>query len=345
MSCNPNQDQFIWPLEYANIVKPTDEELSIKDDQEDGVRKEWALIDYVDPEDEEESAEKVTSKSVVKPVETVTAITKIRYFISEQQANEFIASCWSVRINFQYAVDVLCGSLNRACDVKKLFQYIGLKNTQSPIKIDFVFGNDTHYDPELRRTFQPSKAQMFACDQPVILPHASRQKCTCMDCNAMCPKINTTKIETFVRENQTFIEKVKWKISSLHRVTIITIGVYILFVIAFIFSNMLLSIWNLASKRRKSKMKRIFGGSSNDFENILDKQNEKPVEAEGEKMNTNGGPHLTDEDDSETSFGGEQTGFLDRLGMKMDDTLHSIFTAYEFEGFSFNKNIDSFFQI
>jgi Niemann-Pick C1 protein len=94
MSCNPNQDQFIWPLEYANIVKPTDEELSIKDDQEDGVRKEWALIDYVDPEDEEESAEKVTSKSVVKPVETVTAITKIRYFISEQQANEFIDSCW-----------------------------------------------------------------------------------------------------------------------------------------------------------------------------------------------------------------------------------------------------------
>ena len=47
----------------------------------------------------------------------------------------------------------------------------------------------------LNDTFQPSKAKMFACDQPVILPHVSRQKCTCMDCNAMCPKINYTKIK------------------------------------------------------------------------------------------------------------------------------------------------------
>jgi hypothetical protein len=70
--------------------------------------------------------------------------------------------------------------MNRACDVKKLFQYIGLKNAQSPIKIDFVFINETYYDQELNRTFQPSKATMFACDQPVILPHISRQKCTCM---------------------------------------------------------------------------------------------------------------------------------------------------------------------
>src|SRR5690349_21272779 len=77
----------------------------------------------------------------------------------------------SVRINFQYAVDVLCGSLNRACDVKKLFQYIGLKNSQSPVKIEFVFTNDTYYDSQLQRTFQPSKAKMFACDEPVILPH------------------------------------------------------------------------------------------------------------------------------------------------------------------------------
>lgn len=86
----------------------------------------------------------------------------------------------SVRINFQYAVDILCGSLNRACDVKKLFQYIGLKNTQAPIKIDFVFVNGTYHDRELQRTFRPSNATMFACDQPVILPHVSRQKCTCM---------------------------------------------------------------------------------------------------------------------------------------------------------------------
>ena len=102
--------------------------------------------------------------------------------------NESTARCClfrSVRINFQYAVDILCGSLNRACDAKKLFQYIGLKNTQSPIKIEFVFINGTFFDPELRRTFQPSAATMFACDQPVILPHVSRHKCTCMVSNGL----------------------------------------------------------------------------------------------------------------------------------------------------------------
>jgi hypothetical protein len=48
------------------------------------------------------------------------------------------------------------------------------------MKIDFIFINDTYYDKELQRTFQPSQATMFSCDQPVILPHVSRQKCTCM---------------------------------------------------------------------------------------------------------------------------------------------------------------------
>jgi hypothetical protein len=86
----------------------------------------------------------------------------------------------SVRINFQYAVDILCGSLNRACDTRKLFEFIGMKNTQAAIKIDFVFINQTYTDIELNRTFQPSNASLFACDQPVILPHVARQKCTCM---------------------------------------------------------------------------------------------------------------------------------------------------------------------
>jgi hypothetical protein len=94
MSCNPNQDQFIWPLEYADIVKPSEQETSVKDDDEEGIRKDWALADYVDPDDEEGSQEKVTSKTIVKPRDTVQVITKIRYFISEQQANDFIASCW-----------------------------------------------------------------------------------------------------------------------------------------------------------------------------------------------------------------------------------------------------------
>jgi hypothetical protein len=88
MSCNPDQDQFLYPLETSNIVRPNEQDTSSKDDDE-GVREEWALADYVDPD-----AEEVASKAVTKPVETVNVITKIRYFLSEQQANDFIDSCW-----------------------------------------------------------------------------------------------------------------------------------------------------------------------------------------------------------------------------------------------------------
>ena len=49
---------------------------------------------------------------------------------------------------------------------------------------------------------------------------------------------------------------------------------------------------------------------------------DKVVEGETEKMNTN----VADEIDSETSFGGESS-FLDRLGIKIDDALHRIFTT------------------
>lgn len=118
------------------------------------------------------------------------------------------------------------------------------------MKIDFVFVNGTYYDTELQRTFQPSTAKMFACDQPVILPHLSREKCTCMDCNSMCPKVNNTKIENLITTNSTFIEKVKSKISNLHIVTIIAMGIYIVFVIMFIIGNLLICIWNMKSKAR-----------------------------------------------------------------------------------------------
>ncbi|CAF3648389.1 unnamed protein product, partial [Rotaria sp. Silwood2] len=56
---------------------------------------------------------------------------------------------------------------------------------------------------------------------------------------------------------------------------------------------------------------------------------DKPIETEGEKKNLNGA-HIQDESDSEGSFGEERSGFLDRLGMKIDDGLHSVFTAYVF---------------
>ncbi|CAF4106049.1 unnamed protein product, partial [Rotaria sp. Silwood2] len=314
MSCNPDHDQFIWPLEFSNITRPSNES-SIKDNNDEGIRKDWALPDYVDPDEEqqeEEGEKKVTSKAVTKPVEKVEVITKIRYFISEEQANNFINSCWSVRINFQYAVDILCGSLNRACDVKKLFQYIGLKNAQAPIKIDFVFVNGTYFDSEIKRTFKPSIAKMFACDQPVILPHLSREKCTCMDCNSMCPKINNTKKISLIPKNGTLIQKFKAKVYQLHIVTIIAIGIYFLFVIMFIFSCLLICIWNM-----KSTKKSYF------VENM---RTDKPIETEGEKKNLNGA-HIQDESDSEGSFGEERSGFLDRLGMKIDDGLHSVFTA------------------
>ncbi|CAF3027737.1 unnamed protein product [Rotaria socialis] len=314
MSCNPEHDKFIWPLEYANVTRPDDESTSMKENKDDGIRSEWALTDYVDPEEEEEEGkENGTPKVTKKPVAQVEVITKIRYYISDQQANDFISSCWSVRINFQYAVDVLCGSLNRACDVKKLFQYIGLKNTQSPIKIDFVFVNGTYYDPEVKRKFQPSSAKMFACDQPVILPHMSREKCTCMDCNAMCPKMNNTKTKVSSQKNNTLIEKIKSKIYNFHIVTIVAIGLYILFVIMFMISYVFICIWNMKSDEKTPRGENMQTGDSIAY------QEEVNFKAATSKSK--------DESDSDVSFNDERIGFLDRLGVKIDDGLHDIFKA------------------
>jgi hypothetical protein len=81
-------------LEVNDIIRPNEQQISIGGDNEEGIRKEWALTDYVDPEEEEGSEEKASSKTTAKPVETVKVIKKIRYFISEQQANDFIGSCW-----------------------------------------------------------------------------------------------------------------------------------------------------------------------------------------------------------------------------------------------------------
>jgi hypothetical protein len=93
MACSPNQDQFIWPLETINITRPIENNQHSPDQSG---RADWALDDYVDPEDEEgvqednEAKEKVTAK----PIETVQVVRKIRYFISEKQAQDFIDSCW-----------------------------------------------------------------------------------------------------------------------------------------------------------------------------------------------------------------------------------------------------------
>lgn len=93
MSCNPNHDQFIWPLEYEDIVRPSETDTAVDDPDQENIKHEWALADYDEPE-EENSEEKGLTKVTSKPVEKVRVITKIRYFISEKQANDFIASCW-----------------------------------------------------------------------------------------------------------------------------------------------------------------------------------------------------------------------------------------------------------
>jgi hypothetical protein len=95
MACSPDQDQFLWPLEIINITRVNEDNQMISGES---VRKEWALDDYVDPdeveekdkEDNDDEKEKVPSK----PIEMVTVVRKLRYFISEKQAQDFIDSCW-----------------------------------------------------------------------------------------------------------------------------------------------------------------------------------------------------------------------------------------------------------
>lgn len=103
-------------------------------------------------------------------------------------------------MNFQYAVDLLCGSTNRQCDYKKLFNFIGVENPQTALRIDFRFVNGSTYDPELNRTFHPQQGSMFRCDQPVFLPHISKQKCNCMVCKTKTDFILILEIYRIVRK-------------------------------------------------------------------------------------------------------------------------------------------------
>lgn len=92
---------------------------------------------------------------------------------------------------------------------------------------------------------------MFACDQPVILPHVTRQKCTCMDCNAMCPKINQTKVTQLITMNSTWTEKIKASVGHLPLTTRAAIGIYIIFVILIILVNIILNLCNVRNQRKK----------------------------------------------------------------------------------------------
>jgi hypothetical protein len=73
MACSPRQDQFLWPLEYINITRPSEPSAISVDQNDQSIRHEWALEDYVDPEkegDENEGAARVPAST--KPVDMVT---------------------------------------------------------------------------------------------------------------------------------------------------------------------------------------------------------------------------------------------------------------------------------
>lgn len=90
MACSPDQDQFLWPLETTHIARPTEQPAGEPDEN---VRKDWALEDYDEPEEGDEDPQE-KPKAPAKAVETVNVISKLRYFISEKQAQDFTDSCW-----------------------------------------------------------------------------------------------------------------------------------------------------------------------------------------------------------------------------------------------------------
>lgn len=311
MACSPQQDQFIWPLTIINITRTTSTPKIALDSEP--IRQEWADADYVDPDEEaaaaaadQELSEKPTTELQV--ADMVQVVQKVQYFISEQVIQNFLDSCWSVRFNFQYAIDTICGSANRQCTTRLLVDYIGLKNPMSFIKMEFIFANQTTYDPQLKRTFQPLDTNMFSCNQAVTLPHISKQKCTCMDCDAMCPKIVKQKVEQIIYANSSLIERAKYQIANFHRITIASIVLYCLFLIMFIIVNVLMCVWNRTVKRRKY------------VEQTKTIRDEK-LSKEFEKI------PIDDEETSEASFEDQQIGLLDRLGVQIDDQLHRIFTS------------------
>lgn len=100
LACNPNQDQVAWPLEFKNITRPNQNNNTTSDTV---IREDWALVDYQDPEennnstdynDLEDSDEPKDQAVTPKPVEKVTVISKIRYFLLEKTAQDFLDSCW-----------------------------------------------------------------------------------------------------------------------------------------------------------------------------------------------------------------------------------------------------------
>lgn len=135
----------------------------------------------------------------------------------------------------------------------------------------------------------------------------------------MCPKMNSmsNSMETLNRTSSIF-QQWKRKFTELHRVTIFAIILYVIFVFIFVCANILTCAWHLTMdrKRRRSNVHRdrrdpLLEESSTQNNKTLPLSNVDPDD---------------DETESETSFGDDQNGILERTGRKIDDRLHQIFT-------------------
>ena len=136
----------------------------------------------------------------------------------------------------------------------------------------------------------------------------------------MCPKITPTKSKIVSGAPLSRFEQFKSKLAELHRVTIFAIILYLIFVVIFLCANILTCAWHftmLGSRQSRTSKRR----SPVPKVTERDKSDEKKVDHVPLSMQDD------EESESETSFGDDHNGLLDRLGMKIDQTLTKIFTG------------------
>ena len=133
----------------------------------------------------------------------------------------------------------------------------------------------------------------------------------------MCPKINTEPIDHVFNGTRTTFEEWKMKFGELHRVTIFAISLYLIFVLIFVCANILTCAWHLTTRRTKQRSTHV-----NERRDPLLENNDDIKRITVTVENEDRG-----ETDSETSFGDDHNGILERIGRKIDDRLHQIFTS------------------
>ena len=126
----------------------------------------------------------------------------------------------------------------------------------------------------------------------------------------MCPKIDQVVIKNSTDESQSRFDRWKMKFTELHRVTIFAISLYLIFVLIFVCANILTCAWHWTMRRTK-QLEKI---PTDRQDPLLEQTNHLPLSIE-------------EETESETSFGDDHNGILDRMGRKIDDRLHQIFTS------------------